>query len=128
MDEFAPARGAARLPHPAHCPPWCVDCAHYDTDPPGALLHRGSAATVAVYDYACELVDAQVRVAFWDKTPAWIGTDPADLERPYVEVSLPDDSRLQLNVSPGQARSLAAALMRAAVTAETAHPDGATPR
>lgn len=58
MDEFAPAPGPVRAPHPAHCPPWCADCRHYDTDPPGALLHRGPADTVSVYDEACALVEA----------------------------------------------------------------------
>lgn len=116
MDELLPA------PHPAHCPPWCADCCHYDTDPgaPRALMHRGPAATVRVYDEACALVEAYVRAAFWDKAPDWIGTDPADLERPYVEVSLPTEGDLQLSLNPGQARAFAAALLRAADTADTA--------
>ena len=29
---------------------------------------------------ACEIVDAHIRTAFWDKPAHWIGTDPADLE------------------------------------------------
>ena len=68
----------------------------------------------------CELVDAHVRAAFWDKAPDWIGTDPADLERPHVEVGIPAaGGDVQLYLNPGQARSFAAALVRAADAADT---------
>ena len=75
---------------------------------------------VPFYDEGCELVDAYVRAAFWDKPPEWSGTDPPDLERPHVEVCVPDvggDGRMYLN--PGQARRFAAALVRAADAADT---------
>ena len=121
VDEAALPRAARRLPHPAHCPPWCAECSHYDTDPPGAVLHRGPADTVGVYDEGCALVEAYVRAAFWDKAPDWIGTDPADLERPYVEVSVPTGGEFQMSLNPGQARAFAAALLWAADTADTAH-------
>ncbi|GAB1641518.1 DUF6907 domain-containing protein [Krasilnikovia sp. MM14-A1259] len=118
MDEFAMERGAA-APHAGHLPPWCADC--HDTDPPGAM-HRGPATNVAVYDEACRLVDAQVRAAYWDKAPDWLGTDPADLERPHVEVTIPDGTDMQLYLNPSQARAFAIALLRAADTAEAAPP------
>src|ERR1700753_2552157 len=90
MDESASALGdAVARPRPVCCPPWCTDGLHHDLDPPGTALHRSPAATVAVYDEACELVAAHVWAAFWDKAPEWIGTDPADLERPHVEVGTP---------------------------------------
>ncbi len=120
MDESAPAHGAAlSRPRPVSCPPWCTEGRHDALDPPGTALHRSPPATVAVYDEACELVAAHVRAAFWDKAPEWIGTDPADLERPHVEVTVPDGSGVQLYLAPGQARSFAAALVRAADAAET---------
>ncbi|GAA3346569.1 hypothetical protein GCM10020358_58050 [Amorphoplanes nipponensis] len=72
-----------------------------------------------VYDQECELVAAHVRAVFWDKAPDWIGTDPADLERPHVEVTVADGADVQLYLAPGQARSFAAALVRAADAAET---------
>ena len=53
------------------------------------------------------------------KAPDWIGTDPADLERPHVEVTLADGGDVQLYLTPGQARSFAAGLVRAADAAET---------
>jgi len=87
--------------------------------PPGAVLHRSPPATVALYDEGCELVDAQVRAAFWDKTPDWIGTDPPDLERPHVEVCVPDSDAMQVYLTPGQARAFAAAVVRAADAADT---------
>jgi hypothetical protein len=119
MDEFSSAHGAALTPpHPAHCPLWCTDCDHRDLGPPGATLHRSPPATVAVYDEGCDLVDAYVQAAFWDKTPDWIGTDPADLERPHVEVHVPGGD-VQLYLNPGQARAFAAALVRAADAADT---------
>lgn len=122
MSEPARAASAARPPHPQHCPPWCTECRHDDADPfsPRALLHRGVATTVHVYDPACLLVEAHVRVAFWDKAPSWIGTDPADLERPYVEFSVPTEDGLQLSLNPEHARGLAAALLRAADAADAA--------
>jgi hypothetical protein len=116
MNDFTRTRGTAR-PYPVSCPPWCADC--HDLDPPGALLHRSPPATVAVYDGACGLVAAHVRAAFWDKPPEWIGTDPADLERPHVEVTVADGGDAQLYLTPGQARSFAAALVRAADAADT---------
>nr|WP_194822587.1 hypothetical protein [Micromonospora sp. S-DT3-3-22] len=73
-----------------------------------------------VYDQACLLVEAHVRVAHWDKTPSWIGTDPAGLERPYVEFSFPPDDDLYVSLNPEQARRLAAALLRAADAADVA--------
>ncbi len=78
-----------------------------------------------VYDPACLLVEAHVRVAFWDKAPSWIGTDPADLERPYVEFSVPAEDGLQLSLNPEHARGLAAALLRAADAADAAIRDDA---
>jgi len=72
-----------------------------------------------VYDEACQLVAAQVRAAFWDKPPEWIGTDPADLEHPHVEVTVAEGEDVRLYLTPGQARSFAAALVRAADAAET---------
>ena len=120
MDESVAARGAAvSRPAPVSCPTWCTDCCQHDLDPPGTALHRSPPATVPVYDEACALVAAHVRAAFWDKTPDWIGTDPADLERPHVEVNVADDSAAQLYLTPGQARSFAAALVRAADAADT---------
>ncbi|MET0494326.1 MAG: hypothetical protein ABW000_14460 [Actinoplanes sp.] len=121
MDESAPALGAAvaRL-RPVSCPPWCADGLHRDLDPPGTALHRSPPATVAVYDEACELVAAHVQAAFWDKAPEWIGTDPVDLERPHVEVGTPvGGGDVPMYLTPGQARSFAAALVRAADTADT---------
>lgn len=122
MDEPAAPRGTAGMPHPQHCPPWCADCSHYDTDPyaPLAHLHRGTATTVPVYDEAWELVDARVRTAFWDKEPAWIGTDPTDLEQPYVEVIIVSHGGIEVSLTPGQARGLAAALLQAAKGADAA--------
>ncbi len=120
MDESVAARDAAvSRPLPVPCPPWCTDCCQTDLDPPGTALHRSPPATVAVYDQACALVAAHVRAAFWDKAPDWIGTDPADLERPHVEVNLADVIASQLYLTPGQARSFAAALVRAADAADT---------
>lgn len=52
MDNITEPARTARLPHPAHCLPWCGDCGHYDADPPGALVHRGPADTVKVYERA----------------------------------------------------------------------------
>ncbi|ROP28115.1 DUF6907 domain-containing protein [Couchioplanes caeruleus] len=115
MDE-QPATPDARR-HLGSCPPWCADCR--DSDPPGTLLHRGPTTSVAVYDEACHLVDAHVRPAFWNKPPAWLGTDPADIERPHVEVHLGDGTDVQLYLNPAQARTFAAALMRSADAAET---------
>nr|WP_255597861.1 hypothetical protein [Micromonospora sp. RL09-050-HVF-A] len=66
------------------------------------------------------LVETQVRVAYWDKAPDWIGSDPADLERPYVEISGPTEDDLHLSLTPEHARALAAALLRAADTADAA--------
>lgn len=127
MSEPARAASAARPPHPQHCPPWCTECRHDDADPfsPRALLHRGVADSVHIYDPACLLVEAHVRVAFWDKARNWIGTDPADLERPYVEFSVPAEDGLQLSLNPEHARGLAAALLRAADAADAAIRDGA---
>ncbi|WP_413463031.1 DUF6907 domain-containing protein [Salinispora arenicola] len=127
VSEPARAATAARPPHPQHCPPWCTECRHDDADPfsPRALLHRGVADSVHVYDPACLLVEAHVRVAFWDKAPSWIGTDPADLERPYVEFSVPAEDGLQLSLNPEHARGLAAALLRAADAADAAIRDDA---
>ncbi|WP_082772775.1 hypothetical protein [Actinoplanes sp. TFC3] len=120
MDEFAPLRDAAvPLPHPQHCPPWCADCQHDDLDPPYVALHRSPPAIVTLYDEGCDEIRAQVRAAFWDKAPDWIGTDPADLERPHVEVGFPDSGDVQLYLNPGQARTFAAALIRAADAADT---------
>jgi hypothetical protein len=120
MHDAAPVHGAARaLSHPAHCQPWCTDCDHHDLGPPGVVLHRSAPAIVALYDEACELVDAYVRAAFWDKTPDWIGTDPADIERPHVEVCVPSVDGIPLYLNPGQARAFAAALVRAAAAADT---------
>ncbi|OJF13149.1 hypothetical protein BG844_16845 [Couchioplanes caeruleus subsp. caeruleus] len=82
-------------------------------------MHRGPTTSVAVYDEACHLVDAHVRPAFWNKPPAWLGTDPADIERPHVEVHLGDGTDVQLYLNPAQARTFAAALMRSADAAET---------
>ncbi|GIJ12630.1 DUF6907 domain-containing protein [Micromonospora andamanensis] len=122
MVEPARAASAARPPHPQHCPSWCIDCRHDDADPfsPRALLHRGAADIVHAYDDACLLVETQVRVAYWDKAPDWIGTDPTDLEHPYVEISGPTEDDLHLSLTPEHARALAAALLRAADTADTA--------
>ena len=75
---------------------------------------------MAVYDEACALVAAHVRAAFRDKAPEWIGTDPADLERPHVEVDVPDGGEVQLYLAPGRARSFASALVCAAEAADTA--------
>ncbi|MEU7908343.1 DUF6907 domain-containing protein [Actinoplanes sp. NPDC049118] len=115
MDESTPAPGAPLFePRPVSCPPWCTESRHDDLDPPGTALHRSPPTTVAVYDEACALVAAHIRAAFWDKEPDWIGTDPADLERPHVEFTIDDDGGVQLYLTPGQARSFAAALVRAA--------------
>ena len=122
MDEFTPAPAAdLSRPRPVSCPPWGTDCCHDDLDPPGAALHRSPPSTVPVYDRECQLVAAHVRAAFWDKAPGWIGTDPADLERPHVEITLANGSGsgLQLYLTPGQARSFAVGLVRAADAAET---------
>ncbi|GIF16861.1 hypothetical protein [Actinoplanes teichomyceticus] len=73
---------------------------------------------MTLYDEACEPVTAIVRTAFWDKAPAWIGTDPAELERPHVEITFADGSA-PLYCTPGQARRFAAGLVRAADAAET---------
>ena len=120
MDEFTPAPAAdLSRPRPVSCPPWGTDCCHDDLDPPGTALHRSPPSTVPVYDQECELVAAHVRAAFWDKAPDWIGTDPADLERRHVEVTLADAGDVQLYLTPGQARSFAVGLVRAADAAET---------
>lgn len=119
MHDVTPAPGAAlAVPHPAHCPPWCTDCTH-NLDPPGTVLHRSAPATVKLYDEACELIDAHVRAVFWDKPPGWIGTDPADLERPHVEVRIATLGGIPLYLDPGHARAFAAALMGAADAADT---------
>jgi hypothetical protein len=119
MDDFPPAPGTAlSRPRAASCPPWCAESRHDALDPPGTVLHRSPPATVPLYDEACELVSATVRAAFWDKAPDWIGTDPADLERPHVEATF-DDGGPPLYFTPGQARSFAAGLVRAADAAET---------
>ena len=68
---------------------------------------------------ACDLVDAHIRPSSGDKPPNWLGTDLADLERPHVEVTIPDERDLQIYLSPVQARAFAAALLRAAATADT---------
>lgn len=115
MDEHTATHDVRR--HLGSCPPWCADCCDYD--PPGTLLHRGPTTSVAVYDEACQLVDAQVRPAFWNKPPAWVGTDPGDIERPHVEVHLGDSADVQLYLNPAQARRFAAALIRSADAAET---------
>ena len=122
MDESAPTHSAAlSRPRAVFCPPWCTESPHDDLDPPGTVLHRSPPAAVAVYDEACELVAAHVRAAFWDKAPAWLGTDPADLEAPHVKASIPDggDSGVPVYLTPGQARIFAAALVRAADAADT---------
>jgi hypothetical protein len=119
MDDFTPAPGAALSgPRAVSCPPWCIESRHDALDPPGTVLHRSPPAIVPLYDEACELATATVRAAFWDKAPDWIGTDPADLERPHVEVTFADGSA-PLYCTPGQARSFAAGLLRAADAAET---------
>ena len=102
MGEFTPAPGAAlSRPRPVPCPPWCTDCCNDSLDPPGTALHRSPPSTVPLYDQECDLVTAHVRAAFWDKAPAWLGTDPGDLERPHVEVTLADGSCVQLYLTPG---------------------------
>jgi hypothetical protein len=60
-----------------------------------------------------------VQTASGDKTPDWIGTDPADLERPHVEACIPSLGGIPLYLNPGQARAPAAALVRAADAANT---------
>jgi hypothetical protein len=120
MDELTTAPGVTpSRPHPVPCPPWCTDCCNDDLDPPGTALHRSPPSTVPVYDQECDLVTAHVRAAFWDKAPAWIGTDPADLERPHVEITVANGTGVQLYLTPGQARSFAVGLVRAADAAET---------
>jgi hypothetical protein len=74
---------------------------------------------VALYDEACELIDAHVRAAFWDKTPDWIGTDPTEIERPHVEVCIATMGGIPLYLDPSHARAFAAALLRAADAADT---------
>ena len=86
---------------------------------PYTALHRSPPAIVALYDEGCEVIHAQVRAAFWDKAPDRVGADPADLERPHVEVGFPDSGDVQLYLNPGQARSFAAALIRSADAADT---------
>jgi hypothetical protein len=117
MDDFTPAPDTARSrPHPVSCPPWCTESCPDDLDPPGTLLHRSPLVTVPLYDEACELISASIRAVLWDKAPDWIGTDPADLERPHVEVTV---SNAPLSFTPQQARRFAAGLVRAADAAET---------
>ena len=122
MDESATARGAAPSAprRVVSCPPWCTDCRHDDIDPPGTALHRSPPATVPVYNEAGALIAVHVRAAFWDKAPDFIGTDPADLEHPHVEVTEPDGAGVPLYLTPAQARSFAAALVRAADAATEA--------
>lgn len=107
------------------CPPGFTECQHATMDPPGTVMHYGPNDTANLYNEACELIDVQIQPRFWDKAPEWIGTDPADLERPYVEVTVaPDDVQLHLN--PHQARALAAALHRAADAADPAPADASS--
>jgi hypothetical protein len=117
MDDLAPAP-ALSGPRQVSCPPWCIESHTDKLDPPGTVLHRSPPSTVALYAETCELVTATVRAAFWDKAPDWIGTDPADLESPHVEVTFADH-HAPLYCTPAQARGLAANLVRAAGAAET---------
>src|SRR5262245_59256718 len=99
------------------CPAWCVDCRHDDM-PDRAFWHHGTAHETTVYGQACDLLTATVRADYYDKPPAELGTDPADLERPGVRFEVPGDD-VDLSLTPAQARQLAAALNLAADTADT---------
>ncbi|GAA4472978.1 hypothetical protein GCM10023170_093490 [Phytohabitans houttuyneae] len=69
-----------RSPHPAH------------TFEEAARAQVAAAAGCGA-GAAPRALPALVRTAFWAKAPGWIGTDPADLEGPYVEVTVPPTSR-----------------------------------
>ena len=103
------------------CPAWCYECEH-DCGPEGAFWHHGPPHETILYGESSELLSATVRATFFDKLPADFGTDPADLERPFVRFEVPDDG-VDLSLTPAQARQLAAALLRAADTAETGQPE-----
>lgn len=110
--------GGSSLLHPGHCPAWCGDCTQHEFDPPGAITHKGSAIIATLYDECGRLAELHIRAVYWDKPQALIGTDPADLEVPFVEVRGPGSDDVHFNLSPVQARGFAAALLQAADTAD----------
>ncbi len=110
--------GGSSRPHPGHCPAWCCDCTHHEFDPPGAITHKGSAIIATLYDEYGLLAELHIRAVYWDKPQSMIGTDPADLEVPFVEVRGPGSDDVHFDLSPVQARAFAVALLQAADTAD----------
>jgi hypothetical protein len=100
------------------CPDWCMECLH-DVGPDGAFWHKGPPHTIDVYGEreGSVLVPLVVRAEYFDKLPEDRGPehDVPDLEVPIVRIEVDADG-VDLSLTPGRARQLAAALISAADT------------
>ena len=70
------------------CPDWCVECMHEPVRD-GAFWHRGPATTISVYGGTTRPIPLTIRAGYMDKLPKDWGTEPADLEKPYVTMDVP---------------------------------------
>jgi hypothetical protein len=101
---------ATRQPHDAH-PPWCtVETDFHESD--AGIWHRGRARTVAGYDE--RPVTVEVCAQWWNPIPERrrLPYNSPDSIRPMVELSR--SSGNELEVTPAEARQLAAALIAVA--------------
>ncbi len=101
------------------CPDWCVECMHEPVRD-GAFWHRGPATTISVYSGTTRPVPLTIRAGYMDKLPKDWGTEPADLEKPYVTMNVPDGGRM-FTLTPTAAYEMATALTSAADAANAAH-------
>jgi len=101
------------------CPDFCVECLHEPVRD-GAFWHRGPATTISVYGGTTRPVPLTVRAGYMDKLLKDWGTEPADLENPYVTVEVPDEGRM-FTFTPAAAYEMAAAMTSAADAANAAH-------
>ncbi len=101
------------------CPDWCVQCMHEPVRD-GAFWHRGPATTISVYGGTTRPIPLTIRAGYMDKLPKDWGTEPADLEKPYVTMDVPDEGRM-FTLTPAAAYEVAAALISAADAANAAH-------
>jgi hypothetical protein len=101
------------------CPDWCVECMHEPVRD-GAFWHRGPATTISVFGGTTRPIPLTIRAGYMDKLPKDWGTEPADLEKPYITMDVPDESRM-FTLTPVAAYEMAAALTSAADAANAAH-------